>query len=74
LFFTFYSSKFKPTVELKISVSQSRSELEQWDDYQFGLILGWNLTKKLGIFVEGEYTKFWDTEIFNSTVGLNLEL
>ena len=50
------------------------SELEQWDDYQFGLILGWNLTKKLGIFVEGEYTKFWDTEIFNSTVGLNLEL
>tara|TARA_Y100000592_G_C5453910_1_gene310298 strand:- start:296 stop:1549 length:1254 start_codon:yes stop_codon:yes gene_type:complete len=50
------------------------SELEQWDDYQFGLILGWNLTKKLGIFVEGEYTKFWDTEIFNSTVGLNIEL
>jgi len=50
------------------------SELEQWDDYQFGLILGWNITSKLGIFVEGEYTKFWDTEIFKSTVGLNIEL
>tara|TARA_R100001463_G_scaffold83819_7_gene138386 strand:+ start:467 stop:1747 length:1281 start_codon:yes stop_codon:yes gene_type:complete len=50
------------------------SELEQWDDYQFGLILGWNLTNKLGIFVEGEYTKFWDTEIFKSTIGLNIEL
>ena len=50
------------------------SELEQWEDYQFGLIMGWKLTSKLGIFVEGEYTKFWDTEIFKSTVGLNLEL
>jgi hypothetical protein len=50
------------------------SELEQWDDYQFGLILGWSLTKNLGIFVEGEYTKFWDTEIFKSTIGLNIEL
>ena len=50
------------------------SELEQWDDYQIGLILGWSLTKNLGIFVEGEYTKFWDTEIFKSTIGLNIEL
>jgi len=47
---------------------------EQWDDYQGGIIMGWNITSKLGIFVEGEYTKFWDTEIFKSTVGLNLEL
>tara|TARA_R100001015_G_scaffold10461_1_gene4140 strand:- start:4818 stop:6098 length:1281 start_codon:yes stop_codon:yes gene_type:complete len=50
------------------------SKLEQWDDYQFGLILGWNITSKLGIFVEGEYTKFWDAEIFKSTIGLNIEL
>tara|TARA_R100001530_G_scaffold40616_1_gene31186 strand:+ start:2012 stop:3304 length:1293 start_codon:yes stop_codon:yes gene_type:complete len=47
---------------------------EQWEDYQAGLILGWNINSKLGIFVEGEYTKFWDTEIFKSTIGLNLEL
>ena len=50
------------------------SELEQWEDYQFGLILGWNISSKLGLFVEGEYTKFWDTEIFKSTIGLNIEL
>ena len=50
------------------------SELEQWDDYQFGLISGWYITSKLSIFVEGEYTKFWDTEIFKSTIGLNIEL
>ena len=50
------------------------SELEQWSDYQFGLILGWNITSNLGIFVEGEYTKFWDAEIFKSVIGLNIEL
>jgi len=50
------------------------SEPEQWDDYQFGLILGWNINSKLGIFVEGEYTRFWDAEIFKSTIGLNIEL
>jgi hypothetical protein len=50
------------------------SKLEQWDDMQFGLMFGWNLTSKLGIFIEGEYTKFWDTELYKSTFGINLEL
>jgi len=50
------------------------SSLEQWDDYQAGIVMGWNISSKLGIFVEGEYTKFWDTEIFKSTIGLNIEL
>ena len=44
---------------------------EQWDDYQAGLILGWKLSKSIGIFIEGEYTKFWDSEIINSSVGIN---
>ena len=26
------------------------------------------------IFVEGEYAKFWDSEIYNSSVGLNFRL
>jgi len=47
------------------------SELEQWDDYQAGLIFGWKLSKTIGIFAEGEYTKFWDSEIYNSSVGVN---
>tara|TARA_Y100001937_G_scaffold26150_1_gene37517 strand:+ start:7810 stop:9009 length:1200 start_codon:yes stop_codon:yes gene_type:complete len=50
------------------------SNFEQWSDYQVGLIFGWKVTKALGVFVEGEYTKFWDTEIFKSTVGINIEL
>lgn len=47
------------------------SQLEQWDDYQAGLIFGWKLSKTIGIFAEGEYTKFWDSEIYNSSVGVN---
>ena len=49
-------------------------EPEQWDDYQAGLIFGWKLTNALGVFVEGEYTKFWDSKIFNTVVGINLKL
>ena len=45
---------------------------EQWDDYQAGLMFGWKVTKSIGIFVEGEYTKFWDSEIFNSNFGINI--
>jgi hypothetical protein len=47
------------------------SEFEQWDDYQFGGSIGWKLSKSFGIFVEGEYTKMWASEFFNSTFGFN---
>jgi len=47
---------------------------KQWSDYQGGLIIGWKITKTLGIFIEAEYTKFWDSEIYNSSVGLNVRL
>jgi len=48
------------------------SQPEQWDDYQAGLMFGWKVTKSIGVFIEGEYTKFWDSEIYNSNVGLNI--
>lgn len=44
---------------------------DQWDDYQAGLIIGWKVNKSIGIFIEGEYTKFWDSKIYNSSVGIN---
>jgi hypothetical protein len=50
------------------------SELEQWSDFQYGLMFGWKLTNSLGIFIEGEYTKFWDTKIYKTTFGINLEI
>jgi hypothetical protein len=48
------------------------AEPEQWEDYQAGLVFGWKLNRSIGLFFEGEYTKFWDSEIYNSSVGLNI--
>ncbi len=50
------------------------SEHEQWEDYQAGLVFGWKLNRSIGVFFEGEYTKFWDSKIYNSSVGLNITL
>ena len=50
------------------------SKHEQWEDYQAGISFGWKVSKTIGIFVEGEYTKFWDSEIYNSSIGLNFRL
>ena len=48
------------------------SQPEQWSDYQVGLMFGWKINKALGVFIEGEYTKFWDSEIYSSNFGLNI--
>ena len=50
------------------------SEPEQWEDWQGGMVMGWKLSKSIGIFIDGEYTKFWDSEIYNTSVGLNVTL
>ena len=50
------------------------ADKKQWEDYQAGVQFGWKLSKNIGIFVEGEYTKFWDSKIYNSSVGLNITL
>ena len=47
------------------------NELEQWNDYSAGINFGWKVGKHLGIFVEGEYSKMWDSELFQSTFGIN---
>tara|TARA_R110002060_G_scaffold76155_1_gene86312 strand:- start:812 stop:2011 length:1200 start_codon:yes stop_codon:yes gene_type:complete len=47
------------------------SELEQWVDYSAGLSLGTKISKNLGIFIEGEYSKMWDSKLFQTTFGLN---
>jgi len=47
------------------------SKLEQWSDYSFDANLGWKINKNFGVFVEGEYSKMWDSQLFQSTVGFN---
>ena len=44
---------------------------EQWWDYQAGANIGWKLSKSIGVFAEGEYTKMWDSEFFITTFGIN---
>tara|TARA_R110002051_G_scaffold321795_2_gene410453 strand:- start:27422 stop:28675 length:1254 start_codon:yes stop_codon:yes gene_type:complete len=43
----------------------------QWDDYSAGINFGWKIGKHLGVFVEGEYAKMWESELYNTTIGLN---
>lgn len=50
------------------------SKPKQWSDIQAGTIMGWKVSKTFGLFIEGEYTKFWDSEIFQTSVGLNIRL
>ena len=47
------------------------NELEQWVDYSFGASLGTKLGKNIGIYVEGEYSKMWDSKFYQTTFGFN---
>jgi hypothetical protein len=47
------------------------AQLEQWDDYSAGLSFGTKIGKNLGIFIEGEYSKMWDSKLYQTTFGLN---
>ena len=47
------------------------AELEQWVDYSFGASLGTKIGKNLGIFIQGEYSKMWDSKLYQTTFGLN---
>ena len=47
------------------------SDLEQWTDYSFGVSLGYKVGKNFGIFAEGEYSKMWDSNLYQTTFGIN---
>ena len=47
------------------------AEPEQGIDYSFGASLGWKVGKNFGIFMEGEFTKMWDSKLFQTTFGIN---
>ena len=47
------------------------SKPEQWSDYSFGTSLGFKVNKNLGVFVEGEYSKMWDSKLYQTMFGLN---
>ena len=47
------------------------AELEQWMDYSAGVSLGTKIGKNLGIFIQGEYSKMWDSKLYQTTFGFN---
>lgn len=46
---------------------------DQWIDYTGGVVFGWKLGKRLGVFSEAEYMKYWDRTIFNLRAGINYQ-
>lgn len=45
----------------------------QWIDYNAGVVLGWKIGKRWGIFTEAEYMQYWDRNIFNLRAGINYQ-
>lgn len=45
-----------------------------WVDYTGGLILGWQVNKRLGVFSEGKYHKYWDRNWHDFSVGFNYRI
>ncbi len=44
---------------------------DNWLDYNAGLMYGWDISSKLGLFTEYEITKFWDKELSFLKAGIN---
>ena len=45
-----------------------------WFDYTGGLILGWQVNKRLGIFSEGKYHKYWNRVWHDFSIGFNYRI
>ncbi len=45
----------------------------QWIDYNAGLMFGAKVGKGFGIFIEGDYLKYWDRVVYSSKVGINYQ-
>jgi len=45
----------------------------QWIDYTVGAVLGYKLGIHWGVFVEGEYMKYWDRNVYLVNAGINYQ-
>ena len=45
-----------------------------WLDYTGGLILGWQVNKRLGLFSQGKYHKYWNRSWHDFSVGFNYRI
>jgi hypothetical protein len=45
----------------------------QWIDYNAGLMFGAKIGKGFGVFLEGEYLKYWDRVVYSAKTGINFQ-
>ena len=45
----------------------------EWNDYDFGMILGVKIQDNLGIFTEGKYLYYWDRPAYDFKFGMNYQ-
>ena len=43
-------------------------------DFDFGGVIGTKLTKRLGIFVEGRWRRYWDIDNYELKTGINYSI
>jgi len=43
----------------------------QWIDYNCGLIIGAKMGKHFGLFLEGDYLRYWDRTVYSAKAGIN---
>lgn len=51
----------------------TQGEGTQWTDISLGAVTGWKISKRLGIFAEASYKRYWDREVLASKIGLNYQ-
>ena len=47
--------------------------LMEWNDFDFGLVLGVKIKDNLGIFSEGKYLYYWDRPAYDFKFGMNYQ-
>ena len=40
-------------------------------DLDLGFITGWRITKSLGVFIEMNYMRFWEKDVYDCKFGFN---
>ena len=45
----------------------------QWLDYNGGLVLGAKIGKGFGLFIESDYLKYWDRQVYSAKAGINYQ-
>ena len=49
------------------------AEIEQWNDYDFGAVIGFKLKDNLGFYAEGKYLYYWERPTYDVRLGLNYQ-